>query len=140
VTVFLGIFEVTSGKLEYSNAGHPPPILVNPARPGESPLLEATGPPLGLFSQGIWQQKSLEFGSGDLLALYTDGIPEAEGEQGAFYGLERLVDQVCRRAAEPLEALKSALLEDVQQFMGGAPLLDDVALLLLRRGDALPLA
>ena len=115
--------------LEYVNAGHPPGIVCGM---GAVPVfLEATGPLISpVFPDFSWRQETLRPGREDRLILFTDGILEAEGEQG-HYGLERIVDEV-KRSQHSGSALLDHILESVKRFSGGRPFHDDLTLLTMR--------
>lgn len=119
-----------AGEVTVCNAGHCPPLLVTAAGGRE---LEPTGLPLGLFATAEYTCHSVSLAPGDLLALYTDGLSEAEDAGGGQYGADRLCGVLCRLRALPAEELMSACIEDVTRFCGRAPGADDVTLMLLRR-------
>jgi phosphoserine phosphatase RsbU/P len=133
VTVFFGVLEPASGRFIYSNAGHNPPLLVNPAQPGTTRMLTFCGPPLGVLKDENWGEKTVHLAAGDVLLLYTDGITEAESPDHEFFEMERLVAIVQAQAAGPAEAIQQAVLVSVNHFTQGAPLSDDIALIVLRR-------
>lgn len=138
VTAFIGILEPSSGTLVYSNAGHNPPVLC-PQGPGDVRLLERTGLPLGAVPGSRWALERLEVRPGDTLVLYTDGITEAERAGEGFYGCDRLAQTVRQSAGRPAEAIQAAILDDVQEFVQGAALADDIALMVLVREKTLEL-
>jgi phosphoserine phosphatase RsbU/P len=133
VTVFYGVLQPETGLFTGCNAGHNPPLLVNPARPGIQHLAHS-GPPLGILEDERWSEQTVQLAAGDALLLYTDGITESENPAHDFYGLERLEALVQAQAAGPAEAIQQAVLESVRDFTQGAPLSDDIALIVLRRG------
>ena len=79
VTAFVATIDPTSGTLEYVTAGHQPPVLVR--RDEEVLLLEGSGPLLSALN-GVWQQRTVIFGSGDVLMAFTDGLLEGNGSDG----------------------------------------------------------
>ncbi|HYU35377.1 MAG TPA: SpoIIE family protein phosphatase [Thermoanaerobaculia bacterium] len=129
-TAFLGVLEVDTGLLRYTNAGHNPALLVR--ADGTAEELAATGPPLGLFSVTPYSAAEKVLAPGDLLVLYTDGFVEAMDPEGEEYGLERL-QAVCVRHAEDGEALAAALDQDLEEFVRGVPCADDRTLVTARR-------
>ena len=98
VTLFLGLLDPASGRLEYVNAGHNPPWLL---APGSAPAaLAATGLPLGLIPGATYTTGSIMLPPGGVLCIYSDGISEAAlGDE--LYGEERLLASVRRRVTEP---------------------------------------
>jgi sigma-B regulation protein RsbU (phosphoserine phosphatase) len=114
-------------ELEYACAGHPPAWVWGPARPPER--LDATGVLISSALRGDrWTARRVRFEEGDCLLLYTDGIIEREGPEGAF-GEERLRAALDRRPRGG-EALLSEVLDLVNAFAGHAPAADDMTLLL----------
>ncbi|MHB0924067.1 MAG: SpoIIE family protein phosphatase [Bellilinea sp.] len=134
VTSFFGILEPNTGRLIYTNAGHPPGfILSNPQ--GRDPIrhLRPTGMALGASEQARWTQKIVKLAPGDLLVLYTDGITEAANPKDQMFGEERLLDTLLANAHRSLPEIKHRLLEEVHDFVGGTPRQDDIALIIIRR-------
>jgi len=131
VTVFLGILEPESGTLIYANAGHNPPIWL--CRNEAPQWLASTGPPLAIVETMAWEQQRIELLSGDALVLYTDGVTESENQREGFYGQDRLL-QVSRDAYNcSAEALRDAILHDVETFTDDSHPADDVAMMVLSR-------
>ncbi len=109
-----------------ASAGHPPPLVAGVD--GITRELPVSGPLLGAFGDGDWQQQRFEVSSDDLVVLYTDGITEALGGRTGVGRdrLRRLLSQEAgRRPAEVVEALDRAL--------AGVATRDDLAALVLRR-------
>jgi HAMP domain-containing protein len=132
VTAFLAVLHTATGRLVYSNAGHNPPMLLR--RGAEDPhLLRQGGLVLGLFGTTVYQQAETVMLSGDLLALYTDGVSEAMDEDERFYGEERFLDLLRRNRTEPCHEILGEVLEEVRAFSGGAGQTDDVTVLVVRR-------
>lgn len=113
-------------RVEYVNAGHPPGILLG--RGGSHTLLDSTGPLISpSFPAARWEQKALPLGPSDRLLLYTDGLIEAQGEDGEF-GLDRLVTLAGHHGTGG-PALLTDLLSSLMTHVGGRPAVDDVTLL-----------
>jgi phosphoserine phosphatase RsbU/P len=132
VTLFFGVLEPGTGQLCYSNAGQNPPIVVAPD--GSSEELANTGPPLGILDGYNWEQSCVTVPPEGVVVLYTDGVTEAEDGAGDFFGRERLVAAVKAHRALPAAELQASLVREVRAFAGGAPQLDDIALVVGRRG------
>ena len=126
VTVFLGFLDREGGRLVYSSAGHPPPLL---ATDGQVALLQSIGVPLGVFADARYRDTETDVQEGSLLLLYTDGITEARRD-GDFFGEKRLVEALRGVRSGPIDALPSLLLDEAIGFSGGL-LRDDVALLVV---------
>ncbi|MFE0583178.1 MULTISPECIES: PP2C family protein-serine/threonine phosphatase [unclassified Streptomyces] len=128
--------EITeAGGVVFLNYGHAPAMLLRPSRPPAFPEPPQPAPPLGLAWSAADgpQPYSIDFGPGDQLLLYTDGVSEARDTDGVFYPLGERSGLLSD--PDPQQAL-DALREDVVAYAGG-PLHDDAAMLLLRcRQDA----
>jgi len=115
-------------ELTYVNAGHPEPIART-----KSPkplLLDPTGPLLtSALSELPCEQVTLEFGPGDSLLFYTDGVTETQGANGMF-GQERLVSMMMRGDRRGRELL-DGILKEVEAFSGSSTHQDDITLLTL---------
>lgn len=134
VTSFFGILEQGTGRLIYSNAGHPPGFILGNPR-GKNPIvpLRPTGMALGASETGRWTQKIVKLAPGDLLVLYTDGIIEATRSDGEMFGEDRMLDLLLANIHRSLPEIKQLLLDEVHTFVGSAPRQDDIALILIRR-------
>jgi len=130
-TAFLGALEPASGRFRYANAGHPQGLLL---RAGGGPVwLSATGVPLALMPERPYGQQEIVLDPGDLVALYSDGITEAEDPEGEEYGRERLAALLRRHSWDDLAALAHHLENDLETFARGVPFGDDRTLVLMRR-------
>lgn len=119
--------EPAARRIQYSNAGHNPPLLVR--ADGTVALLSEGGMVLGVFTETGYGQAVLPLSSGDRLVFYTDGITEARNTDGEEYGEERLTAAALDVRTQAAEAMKDALLADVNAFTGGR--FDDDATLIV---------
>lgn len=133
VTVFYGILDPGTGRLVYSNAGHPPPLAVNSLSGEVIHRLEHTGKPLGIFEEEIWEQKVVEFQPAEHLLIYTDGITDAQNEQDDFFKESGLVAAFQNHLGLGADDLLDALHTEIRSFMGTTPQVDDMALAVLAR-------
>ena len=131
VTLFVGWLDPASGTLSYVNAGHPEPHLV---RGGAVRTLAATGIPVGMLHEFAWAQNEVVVQKGETLAVFSDGIPEAQrGDE--FFEFERLAAALKEAESErDLAVLGDRVVAKIDEFAAGAHRADDVTLLLLRRG------
>jgi phosphoserine phosphatase RsbU/P len=131
VTLFRGRLDTESHRLEYVNAGHIFPVLL---APGAAPVrLEATGIPAGMIPGTRYAAKTADIPPGSLLALYTDGIPEAASADGHEYGEERLHGILSTAMERPVGETMVALQKDLDDYLAGVPLADDTTVVLARR-------
>jgi len=78
-------------------------------------------------------ETQVELAAGDGIVLYSDGVVEAENLAGEFYGLDRLCRTLSQNWAQPAEAIKDAVVADVQAFIGQHVVYDDLTLLVMRQ-------
>lgn len=130
-TAFLSILELSSGSLQYVNAGHNPVLVVR--ADGAIELLESQSVPMGVIPDAEFEGAQTPLQPRDLVLLYTDGITEATDPDDNMYGLERLMELVLENRALPLEELAEKIDTDVTTFAQGVPFADDRTLVLLRR-------
>jgi serine phosphatase RsbU (regulator of sigma subunit) len=130
-TGIIGTLTLSSGLLEWSCAGHPPPLLLRD-RKVVAELAARSTLPFGLGT-GSPQVASRDLEPGDAVLLYTDGVVEARTADGELFGEERLVDLLEREAAgeQPPEELLRRLVHAVLNHQSGG-LRDDATLLLLQ--------
>jgi sigma-B regulation protein RsbU (phosphoserine phosphatase) len=109
--------EPAARRMVYSNAGHNPPLLVR--ADGSIAALGLGGMVLGVFPENAYEQAELAVDRGDRVVFYTDGITEARNAEGDEYGEDRLAAVALGARAQPVEAIKDALLANVNGFTGG---------------------
>jgi phosphoserine phosphatase RsbU/P len=125
VTMVYAVLDPIQGTLTYANAGHLPPLLVEPS--GATFLETEMGLPLGI-RHGSYSEATVRLGDQFRIALYSDGITEATNPEDEEYGAVRLAAYVQR-----MDACPDSLLEDVRAFANGAGLRDDATVIMLRR-------
>jgi serine phosphatase RsbU (regulator of sigma subunit)/DNA-binding NarL/FixJ family response regulator len=139
VTAFYGILDPATGDLIYSNAGHNPPLILSAQDRAASQSLGKTGMALGAVEDASWEWRKVRIEPNDVLILYTDGITDAQNEEGAFYGSKRLHQFLHRTVPRQVThrnlvlVIQDALLSEVQQFMGDTLQYDDMTLMILMR-------
>ncbi|MEW5939700.1 MAG: SpoIIE family protein phosphatase [Chloroflexota bacterium] len=131
VTVLFARLDPVTRILDYANAGHNPALHYRPAA-GQTTWLSPTGAAIGLMEAFTVQRKSIQLEPGDTLLFYTDGVTEAANARGEFFDRERLEEIVRRNAQTPAEGLIRELLQGLNGFTNGRPLLDDVTLVVFK--------
>jgi sigma-B regulation protein RsbU (phosphoserine phosphatase) len=130
VTMFIGLLDPDSNRLEYVNAGHNPPMVICDQK--KCRTLPTTGMPLGLVAGAKYNAESIELTPGALMCVFTDGVTEAMvGDE--IFGEERLQKSVEDRVHLPLREISKGVIEDLRAFLGDEALQDDATMLLLRR-------
>lgn len=136
VTAWIGVLTLSTGVLTYVNAGHNPPLLGSYEK-GYDYLKERGGFVLAGMEDMIYKQKVLQLVPGDTLFLYTDGVTEANDEDGNLYGESRLQALLNSRTEAEPEQLAKNVWNDIQDFQGKAEQFDDITMLVLNyRGAA----
>ncbi len=128
-TFFLSIYDEATGRLTYTNGGHLKPILV---RNGQATTLEGDGMVVGLLPNVKYEEQDIVLQHGDLLAIFSDGIPEAEDAQQQEFGEDRLAELLVANAAQPLDEIVKIVTATVEQWTHDPEARDDLTLLLLR--------
>ena len=138
VTLFLGSYNISSGKITYANGGHVPPYLI--ARNGSvSNIGDATGTIVGMLEQQEYRNAEFTLKTGETLLLYTDGFPEARSPAGEFYGMPRIKTFLQKHAQDNCLELCEAAIREITNYQSHN-LADDVTLLALKRLNAGPVS
>jgi serine phosphatase RsbU (regulator of sigma subunit) len=119
-----------AGRLEWSCAGHPPPLLLR----GRKVVAELANDPVLPFGlRGRPKLGSADLEPGDAVLLYTDGVTEARAADGDLFGLDRLTDLLEQEAASgrPPEEMLRRLVRALLEHQNGG-LRDDATLLLVQ--------
>ena len=125
VTLFLGVLDLSTGRLRYCNAGHDRPALVGDSVE-ELPALANV--PVGVFDDATYQEQEAMVAPGSLLFLYTDGVTESMDAGRRQFGRERLLAALAASPRKP-EALIRAVGADIRAFAGEAEQSDDLTML-----------
>ena len=130
VTAWMGILDLTTGKVQFANAGHNPPVLKR--ADGSFEYLKTRAGFVLAGMEGVrYCIGELTLSPGDRLFLYTDGVPEATNLENKLYGEDRLLAFMNQNAAKPATELLPALKANIDEFVGEAPQFDDITMLML---------
>jgi serine phosphatase RsbU (regulator of sigma subunit)/predicted enzyme related to lactoylglutathione lyase len=129
-TLFFGEYDDQSHSLRYVNCGHLPALLLH--GDGSCEQLSSTATVLGLFKQWDCRVEERELASGDMLALYTDGVTESFNDADEEFGEDRLIDALSRHRWEPLESLIQSVIAEVRDF-SAVEQHDDITLIVAKR-------
>ena len=129
VTSFTAKLDCASGALTYINAGHPLPLVL---RGTELLPLESGGMVVGMFADIEYPVSRFAMRPGDTLIMYTDGVLEAENDQGEEYSLDRLQAAAVAQRNLPAAAMQAALIEDLRNFCRRQDFSDDVTLMTVK--------
>lgn len=130
VTVWLGILEISTGKLTSSSAGHEYPFIKTNGR--YEMFKDKHGTPIGTFKKAKYKNEELTLKKGDSIFVYTDGVSEAADTDNVLFGRQRTQEAL----NTDLDALPKNVLKNVRSavdgFIQGAPQFDDLTMLCLR--------
>lgn len=130
ITAIYGILDATNRTFVFSNAGHNPPLLINPN--GTYRFVEYGDLPLGMFRDMRYHQHFIRFDSNQTLIIYTDGITEAANADDEEYGQERFAKRVLQGIDLPSKKLIDFIRIDVADFTGRKFLDDDGTLFIIK--------
>jgi len=117
------------GKIEICIAGHNPPLLL---KNGEVNGLNATGMPVGLFSNAQYEVRTIQLQQGDALLLYTDGLTESE-VNNIEYGEDRVINYLASTNGQASKSLINELINDHTQWLSNNKPADDLTVLAIKR-------
>ena len=128
VTVWLGILEISSGKLTAANAGHEYPVIKKPG--GQYELYkDKHGFVVGGFSGTPYDEYELTLEPGSKLFVYTDGVPEASTENRQLFGTERMISALNGSPEEKPQDTLANVREAVDLFVREAEQFDDLTMM-----------
>ena len=130
VTVWLGILDLETGVLTASNGGHEEPVLHSGA--AFELVHDQHSLVLGGFARTKYTDYEIRMKPGDILFVYTDGVPEANDINHQRYGTQRLLEALNASASSEPEELLAAVKESVSAFTGNAEQFDDLTMLCVR--------
>jgi serine phosphatase RsbU (regulator of sigma subunit) len=130
-TMILGRIDVRNRRLEIVQAGHPSPLLVR--RDGPVEVLGDGGFPVGMVQVASYETLETDFGPGDRLLVYSDGLVEAENAEGEQFSEARLRGFVQEQAGNSTPNILDGLDEALRKWRGSETLTDDLSVLMLDR-------
>ena len=132
VTVFYGIYNIKTGEVTYTNAGHNPPYLMKADGTIEQlPLSKDIV--VGALDDFQFSEEKLQLEHGDTLLLYTDGVTEATNVNNEEFGEKRLEETLKDAAHQNCQQIINAVKANVDSFAGEAEQSDDITLLAIKR-------
>lgn len=129
-TLFCGVLDMETGKLDYCNAGHNAPIFISN---GNAEYMKpCTNLPTGILADFPYQGESMQVERNDALFLYTDGVTEAENRDNALFGDENTLKIVDILKDSTMEDLSNGVFDAVKAYADGSEQSDDITMLCLR--------
>lgn len=128
-TFFLGVLDLKTGNLKYTNAGHEPTMLVS----DKVEFLEITrNLPLGIDKEHIYDTQQIEIGKDTIIFLYTDGLTDATNIDNQRFGKERMIKVLDQLKESDTETLVKGMMRSIDEFVGEADQADDLTMLAIR--------
>lgn len=132
VTVFYGIYDLQTGLINFTNAGHNPPYILR-ADGTVEPLQSACNLVLGAVEGVPFTSDTLQLNPGDTLFMYTDGVTEAENKNHDQFGETRLEATLAECKGTDSKHIVDTVNAKVKEFINGAAQSDDITQLVIRR-------
>jgi sigma-B regulation protein RsbU (phosphoserine phosphatase) len=130
-TLFCAVYDDGTRRLEYVNAGHPPPLLLGS---GQIRALDATCPPVGLFERIDAAPVTIQLHDAERLVMYTDGVTEATSAMGEEFGRDRLARLLGDLGSADAPRWCTAVVDAVVAHQSGSSQRDDVTVLVAQAG------
>jgi serine phosphatase RsbU (regulator of sigma subunit) len=138
ITLFFAAYDPSTGELTFVNAGHTPPLVLR--NDGHCERLSDGGVALGMFGQSTYTAGHVKIQLGDLLAVYSDGITEAENPNGRPFDETGLEAALRAHRGERVASIGPAVVREVERYIGDTRFADDLTILLLRHCDSATVA
>ena len=132
VTVFYGIYDLRTGEIDYTNAGHNPPYILHADGTVEM-LKTECNLVLGAIEGMSFKNESMKLNPGDALVLYTDGVTEAENKDHEQFGEARMEAALAELKGTESKQIVDTVNARVKEFVDGAAQSDDITQLVIRR-------
>jgi len=130
VTVFLGILDIETGEVIYSNAGHNIPYIIH-SDGSVTKIPNTKGIALGVLEDFQFETKSAFLKQDDQMVIFTDGVNEAVNIKDEQFTLPRLENLLSECSNCPPKETSMRIIEDVYDFQGDAVQFDDITILVL---------
>ena len=132
VTVFYGIYDIRTGLITFTNAGHNPPYILK-ADGQVKVLMSPCNLVLGAIADMTFSSDTVQLEPGDAIYLFTDGVTEAENGNHDQFGETRLEEALAECKGKDSQHIVETINEKVKAFIDGAPQSDDITQLVIRR-------
>ncbi len=131
VTVWFGILTISTGHVEYVDAGHEYPALCHAGGKFEaSPDVHSV--PVATMEGMRFKTGSFDLIPGDILYLYTDGVTEANDPEGEMFGMTRLMNALDAHASDSVRDIDAGVREAIAEFVKDEPQFDDTTSLVFK--------
>ena len=131
ITFFYGELNKKTSELKYINAGHNPPLIIDPK--GNLRRLESSGFCLGIFPNIDYKMEKLNLGVGDTALLFTDGITESRNKDNEEFEEQRLIQMLKKNTKIGAQDLMDKINEELEEFTIGTEQMDDQTIVVIKR-------
>ena len=133
ITVSIALFDLEKSVVKFCRAGHTPLVLI---RKNESKLYIPRGIGVGLESGDVFESSieeiEIKFNSGDLFAIFSDGVNEAMNETKELFGMEKFSDLLVEFNKYPVDQIMNETISSLKEHQGCASPNDDITLVLIK--------
>ena len=134
-TLFVGVLDLSTGLLRYSNAGHEKPLIVTGRKIRH--VVTDSNLPIGIDEDKVYTDQETNIAPDDMIMLFTDGLTEAMNAEQELFGLQRIVDTICGEdgnaaAFEGPQHLMDSMSHAINGFVNGAEQSDDLTMLVIK--------
>ena len=131
VTMFIGLLHIQTGRLDFCNAGHNPPVIGGGLTQGEFLKMKSNAP-IGLWPNLRYEGEEISNIKYRALFIYTDGLTEAEDAEQVQFGEHRLLDILQNTRFDSAQQVIDSLNAQVESHRGKAAPNDDLTMMCLR--------
>jgi serine phosphatase RsbU (regulator of sigma subunit) len=131
VTLFLFILS-PCGRGQFISAGHNPTYLFR-STTGKIERLFSEAHFLGMFDSASYPPRPFHLDKGDILVVYSDGLPDAQNPRDEMFGEERLRALIRQEAPSGGRAIEQTFLKAIQEFTQGMPQTDDITFIVVEK-------
>jgi sigma-B regulation protein RsbU (phosphoserine phosphatase) len=128
-TLFYGVFDPATRRLQYVNAGQNSPMVIR--QDSSIICLEAGGAPVGIFADSTYEQGTVELNPGDLILAYTDGVIEATSPTDSEWGVQGLRKAATESNAQCADEIVDTIFTSMDEFSRGRQT-DDATVVVVR--------
>jgi serine phosphatase RsbU (regulator of sigma subunit) len=127
--LYLEVMSESEG-VNFVNAGHFPPMVISG---NQIQQLRKDAPALGLMPSAEFHEQSIQIKKDDVIFIYSDGLTEAQNERGEFFGEDKLIEILRNNCSKQSEQIGEELISQINDFVGKAPVFDDLTISILKR-------
>lgn len=131
VTVWLGIYEISTGILRTANGGHEYPLIKRNDGTVEK-IKDRHGLVLGMVRNVEYNTEEIQLNKGDLMVMYSDGVPEACDKEGNLFSMDRFRETLEQRKADTPREMIEGIYTELMDYQSETEQFDDITMLMMR--------